>query len=246
MRCRLLFLTIWLVAVPGVAHAAGNVVNAYTTPGEWTHVVAAGVTTVHVVAIGANGGPGGFGVEGGFGAKVEGDLTVTPGQVLYLEVGGNGGQWRVRGRGRRRWRSVRRAAAREGGRPDAFGPEAPDRGWRGRRRRRGRAERRQPDRRVRRQCGFGRRRHAQLHGVHRPLRGRWRRDPGRYRAGRREWVGRQQRRSRRSGNAGQRRRRGLRRSVAADGRRVQRRRHRGRLSHVSTSRSPVVAVAAVA
>src|SRR6478672_6175376 len=91
MRYRLLFLTICLAAVPGVAHAAGNVVNTYTTPGEWTHVVAAGVTTVHVVAIGANGGPGGFGVGGGFGAKVEGDLTVTPGQVLYLEVGGNGG-----------------------------------------------------------------------------------------------------------------------------------------------------------
>ena len=92
MRYRLLFLaTVWLVAVPGVVHAAGNVVNTYTTPGEWTSVVAAGVTTVHVVAIGGNGGPGGFGVVGGFGAKVEGDLTVTPGRVLYLEVGGNGG-----------------------------------------------------------------------------------------------------------------------------------------------------------
>ena len=92
MRCRLLFLTIWLVAVPGVAHAAGNVVNTYTDPGEWTFVVPAGVTTVHVVAIGGKGGTGNFNVDGGFGAKVEGDLTVTPGRVLYLEVAGNGGQ----------------------------------------------------------------------------------------------------------------------------------------------------------
>jgi fibronectin-binding autotransporter adhesin len=53
-----------------------------------------GVTSIHVVAIGGRGADGsdnsGFPrPPGGLGAKVEGDLTVTPGETLHVVVGGN-------------------------------------------------------------------------------------------------------------------------------------------------------------
>jgi hypothetical protein len=57
--------------------------------------VPAGVTSVHVVAVGGEGGSG-AGVTGaapgagGLGAVVSSDLSVTPGQKLFVEVGGNG------------------------------------------------------------------------------------------------------------------------------------------------------------
>lgn len=54
---------------------------------QWT--VPAGVTSVHVELIGAK-GAGGGGYPGGLGHNVSGDIAVTPGQVLYVEVGGNG------------------------------------------------------------------------------------------------------------------------------------------------------------
>ena len=58
---------------------------------EQTFTVPAGVTTVHVVAIGGKGGTGaGNTREGGFGAIVNADLAVTPGEVLSVIVGGNG------------------------------------------------------------------------------------------------------------------------------------------------------------
>lgn len=62
---------------------------------EQTYVVGPGVHSLHVVAIGAPGGKGSdsppsLGGLGGRGARVEGDLAVTPGQVLYIEVGGAG------------------------------------------------------------------------------------------------------------------------------------------------------------
>ena len=63
------------------------------TPGEQPpFTVPAGVSSVHVVAVGGRGGTGfgGAGV-GGFAAKATGDLQVTPGQVLYIDVAGNGG-----------------------------------------------------------------------------------------------------------------------------------------------------------
>lgn len=60
------------------------------TGAQQTFVVPPGVTTVHVVAIGGRGGsadksPGGTNL-----AKVGANLPVTPGQTLYIEVGGNG------------------------------------------------------------------------------------------------------------------------------------------------------------
>jgi hypothetical protein len=60
-----------------------------TTGGEQTFTVPVGVTSVHVVAIGGSGGTG-SGVAGGVGALTAGDLAVTPGQVLYVEVAGSG------------------------------------------------------------------------------------------------------------------------------------------------------------
>jgi hypothetical protein len=60
----------------------------YTDVGEHVFTVPAGVTSIHVVAVGGKGG-GGFAL-GGAGARTEGDLTVTPGQTLYAEVGGAG------------------------------------------------------------------------------------------------------------------------------------------------------------
>ena len=65
--------------------AADTISQTFTsTGGEQTFTVPSGITSVHVVAVGARGG------TGGFGAMVTGDLTVTPGAVLYLEVGQNG------------------------------------------------------------------------------------------------------------------------------------------------------------
>jgi hypothetical protein len=59
---------------------------------EQAFTVPAGVTTVHVVAIGGKGGTGaGNTREGGFGAMVSADISVTPGEVLSVMVGGNGG-----------------------------------------------------------------------------------------------------------------------------------------------------------
>lgn len=59
---------------------------------EQSFKVPAGVTAVGVVAIGGSGGRG-AGPGGGLGgepAEVSGNLPVTPGETLYVEVGGNG------------------------------------------------------------------------------------------------------------------------------------------------------------
>ena len=55
---------------------------------EDTFEVPDGVSTIHVVATGAPGAVGFFGGSAGRGARVSGDLTVTPGQTLYVNVGG--------------------------------------------------------------------------------------------------------------------------------------------------------------
>jgi hypothetical protein len=65
------------------------------TGAEQTYTVPADVSAIHVVAIGAKGGKGTSNVSagggpGGFGARVEAELAVAPGQVLFVEVGGAG------------------------------------------------------------------------------------------------------------------------------------------------------------
>lgn len=61
------------------------------TGGEQKFTVPAGVTSIHVVAVGGSGGHGaGVPVPGGRGAVVAGNLTgLRAGETLYVEVGGN-------------------------------------------------------------------------------------------------------------------------------------------------------------
>ena len=61
-----------------------------STGAEQAFTVPTGVSIVSVVAIGASGGAGSTGVAGGTGALVSGNLVVTPGQVLYVEVAASG------------------------------------------------------------------------------------------------------------------------------------------------------------
>jgi hypothetical protein len=62
-------------------------VQRFTATGtEQAFTVPAGVTSVHIVAVGAKGG----GALGGVGGTATADLAVTPGQTLYVEVGGIG------------------------------------------------------------------------------------------------------------------------------------------------------------
>ncbi|MCB0882326.1 MAG: hypothetical protein KDC33_08955, partial [Thermoleophilia bacterium] len=77
---------------PGVASAAPVTFNSTGAP--QTYTVPAGVTSVRVTAHGAQGGSG-YGIlpngcPGGKGAEVRGTLAVTPGQTLYVLVGGVG------------------------------------------------------------------------------------------------------------------------------------------------------------
>jgi hypothetical protein len=63
------------------------------TGAEQTFVVPAAVFSVHLLAVGGKGGngePGLTGALGGAGASVSGELAVQPGEVLYLEVAGDG------------------------------------------------------------------------------------------------------------------------------------------------------------
>ncbi len=83
-----------LSLVAGSAQAACTAVSGPSstfcpTSAEQTYTVPAGVFEVYVMAVGGQGGSG-YGTTGGFGATVTGDLPVTPGEVLYAEVGANG------------------------------------------------------------------------------------------------------------------------------------------------------------
>jgi hypothetical protein len=61
----------------------------FYTGAEQTFVVPSGVTLVHVVALGAEGGSA-LGVPGGYGTLVSAQVGVHPGETLYIEVGGAG------------------------------------------------------------------------------------------------------------------------------------------------------------
>src|SRR5205807_10381068 len=91
-------------------HAATSTVTVSYTGAEQTFTVPAGVTSLHVVAVGGSGGAGGGlgapvtspspytggGGVGAYGAVVSADIPVSPTSdvspvsTLYLEVGGNG------------------------------------------------------------------------------------------------------------------------------------------------------------
>ena len=81
-----------VAAMPGAAPAlAADPVSVVFDPTDaeqqWT--VPDDVTAIHIVLIGAK-GSGGGGFPGGLGHNVSGDLGVTPGTVLYVNVGGKG------------------------------------------------------------------------------------------------------------------------------------------------------------
>ncbi len=72
------------------ATAAPVTQNFALTGDEQTFVVPAGVTSIDVVATGGRGSSG-TSASPGRAAQVTGTITVTPGQTLYVNVGGNGG-----------------------------------------------------------------------------------------------------------------------------------------------------------
>jgi hypothetical protein len=75
-------------AVPGGCSASGGTVSCpfAFTDGEQLFTVPDGVRQLHVELVGARG----FGPNA-YGGKIAADLAVTPGQVLFVEVGGQGG-----------------------------------------------------------------------------------------------------------------------------------------------------------
>ncbi len=77
----------------GVANATAVTVskNFTYTGGEQTYTVPAGVTSIQVLAVGGRGGNGN-GPLGGAAEQITGQLSVTPGEMLYVEVGGSGGE----------------------------------------------------------------------------------------------------------------------------------------------------------
>ena len=77
----------------GGAPAVGGTL--FTTTGNHSYTIPAGVTSISVVAVGAggggdgsNGGPGG----GGGGLAYKNAIGVTPGNTIYVQVGA-GGVW---------------------------------------------------------------------------------------------------------------------------------------------------------
>jgi hypothetical protein len=71
---------------PGCAQSGRNVACTYSS-GSNPFTVPAGVTSIHVVAVGGKGA----GNSGGAGAVVSGDLSVSSGSTLFAVVGANGG-----------------------------------------------------------------------------------------------------------------------------------------------------------
>jgi hypothetical protein len=86
----LLTSTSWALLTTASAQAA--IAFFSPTGSEQGLVVPAGVRSSHVVAVGGEGGSGdNKGGLGGLGAVATAELSVTPGELLYVEVGGNGG-----------------------------------------------------------------------------------------------------------------------------------------------------------
>jgi Glycine rich protein len=84
--------TALLIAASCAPAATAATQTFFYTGAEQSFKVPAGVTTVGIVAIGGSGGraAGAGGGLGGKPAEVSGNLSVTPGETLYVEVGSNG------------------------------------------------------------------------------------------------------------------------------------------------------------
>ncbi len=88
---RIVGIALALVAFVGAASSSSASAATQTfhfTGAEQTFTVPTEVSSLHVVAIGGTGGDAG--AAGGAAAAVSADLPVTPGEVLYVEVAGNG------------------------------------------------------------------------------------------------------------------------------------------------------------
>ena len=83
-----LFTAVWTLGWAPVA-AQATTQTFYYIGAEQTFTVPVGVSSVQIIAVGGSGGASEF--AGGVAAKVTvPDLKVTPGQTLYVEVGGDG------------------------------------------------------------------------------------------------------------------------------------------------------------
>lgn len=82
------FCTVAVTMAAGASPAAATTKLFEFTGAEQSFLVPAGVHKLHVELVGGTGGEGG--AIGGAAAAVSGDLEVTPGQTIYVEVGGNG------------------------------------------------------------------------------------------------------------------------------------------------------------
>jgi len=80
------------IAVVGVAAPANayTITQTFTTAGAHSFTVPAGITTMHVQALGGTGGNGWDTRVAGAGALVTADVPVTGGATLFALVGGNG------------------------------------------------------------------------------------------------------------------------------------------------------------
>ncbi len=83
----LVVLALWLWSAAG-AQASEQVLHVYALQGEQSFVVPGGVDEIQVRAVGGIGYPGDSRP-----AEVSSGLSVSPGETLYLEVGGNGSGW---------------------------------------------------------------------------------------------------------------------------------------------------------
>ena len=84
-------LALLLALAATVAQAQTTTTTTYAYTGSpQTYTVPAGITAVQVVATGASGGVY-AGTNYSYGARVQATLTVTPGEVLTVQVGGRGG-----------------------------------------------------------------------------------------------------------------------------------------------------------
>jgi hypothetical protein len=83
--------------LPACAAAEQSAPVTFTGEGEHVFTVPAGVTSVNVQLVGARGAAarlefGGAPPAGGRGGRIEGTLPVSPGETLFVEVGGEGAQ----------------------------------------------------------------------------------------------------------------------------------------------------------
>jgi hypothetical protein len=79
-----------LAPLVGASAVGAETITFNYTGGEQTLTVPAGVFSVQVIAVGGSGATASPGGSGGAPAQVTGELSVTPSETLYIEVGGTG------------------------------------------------------------------------------------------------------------------------------------------------------------